>query len=261
MNIEIIIPSYNCTKTLHRALSSLDAQTNADFSVHVIDDCSTEDLLPILEMHSALNMRVTRNPYNIGCGMTRQVGIDNTKADYFAFVDSDDVLMPYAVEIWHNMATTSPNADFFHSYFIEQTMVNGNPVLVTHQKEISFCHGKLYKTSFIRNTGIKNSPEVKWADDSFFNTMCFEMGRCSEIKIPMYMWLNNPESVTRSGSKDFAGDFIHAFLLAMRFVKSKGAKEMKYIELGLKTIEENMYRVDEVAKQEYETLLKEFHSA
>ena len=45
-----------------------------------------------------MNLRVTRNAKNLGCGMTRQVGIDNTTADYIAFLDSDDVYAPTFLE-------------------------------------------------------------------------------------------------------------------------------------------------------------------
>ena len=119
MTIEIIIPAYNCKKTLHRTLYSLECQTDTNFSVHIIDDCSTEDLTSIINMHKSLNIRFTRNEKNLGCGMTRQVGIDSTYADYIAFLDSDDVLMPYTVEVWRNQAMIDPSADLFHSYFYE----------------------------------------------------------------------------------------------------------------------------------------------
>ena len=94
-----------------------DCQTDTDFLVHVIDDCSTEDLSPIIDMHKNLNIRVTRNEKNLGCGMTRQVGIDSTTADYIAFLDSDDVLMPYTVELWKCAVKANPFIDLFHSYF------------------------------------------------------------------------------------------------------------------------------------------------
>lgn len=125
MNIEIIIPAYNCRKTLSRTLSSLGAQTDSAFSVHVIDDSSSEDFRDILDRHDELNLRITRNPVNMGCGMSRQVGIDATEADYIAFLDADDMLMPYTVETWKNAAETAPDVDIFHSYFFEQTDLNG----------------------------------------------------------------------------------------------------------------------------------------
>ena len=88
MKLEIIIPAYNCKKTLHKTLASLEAQTNSNFYVHLIDDCSTENFNDIIQYHSKLNIKVTRNQKNLGCGMTRQVGIDNTDADYIAFLDA-----------------------------------------------------------------------------------------------------------------------------------------------------------------------------
>ena len=50
----------------------------------------------------------------------------------------------------------------------------------------------------INKYGIKNSSEVKWADDSYFNSMCSELMRMSVIKIPTMVWCNNKNSVMRS---------------------------------------------------------------
>jgi glycosyltransferase involved in cell wall biosynthesis len=47
----IIIPAYNCSKTLGRTLDSLVQQTNKEFSVVIIDDCSTENILDIINSY------------------------------------------------------------------------------------------------------------------------------------------------------------------------------------------------------------------
>ena len=47
--INVIIPAYNCSKTLGRTLASLVAQTDTDFEVTVVDDCSTEDIKTIVD--------------------------------------------------------------------------------------------------------------------------------------------------------------------------------------------------------------------
>ena len=46
--IDVIIPAYNCTNTLGTTLASLAAQTDKDFHVIVVDDCSTEDILSVV---------------------------------------------------------------------------------------------------------------------------------------------------------------------------------------------------------------------
>ena len=254
MKIEIIIPAYNCTKTLHRTLSSLECQTDVNFLVHVIDDCSTEDLSSIIDLHKTLNIRVTRNEKNLGCGMTRQVGIDNTAADYIAFLDSDDVLMPYTVETWRRMAISNPDIDLFHSFFYEQC----NKSLLLREHGYTWCHGKLYKVEFIKKWGIRNNPEVKLADDSFFNSMCTELGKVGVISIPMYMWLNNAQSITRSGDTKYQFkllDFIHAMKIAIEFLKSKGVKEVIHMQVTLANIQSAYDKFNDEILNEYNELI------
>ena len=261
MNLEIIIPAYNCSLTLNRTLSSLEAQTDNNFSVHLIDDCSQENLSNIVQKHKDLNIRLTRNTRNLGCGMSRQVGIDSTEADYIAFLDSDDMFMPYTVETWRNMALGASDIDIFHSYFLEQTIIDGSPSMLLHKDGHTWCHGKLYKTEFIKKWNIRNSPEVKYADDSYFNSMCVELGQYAEIPIAMYLWTNNSSSITRSLNtpfrKDAFGDFVHAMKLSVQFVKSKGVKELKYINNTIKNIEKFINSADEYTKNEFQLLLKE----
>lgn len=261
MKLEIIIPAYNCSATLHRTLSSLEAQTDDNFSVHIVDDCSSEDLSLIVKQHNRLNIKLTRNVQNLGCGMSRQVGLDLTDVDYIAFLDSDDMLMPYTVETWRNMALGAPDVDVFHSYFLEQTILDGAPSMILHKDGHTWCHGKLYKTSFIKKWDIRNSPEVKYADDSYFNSMCTELGQYAEIPIAMYLWTNNLSSITRSSNilfqKNAFGDFVHAMRLSVQFVKSKGVKELKYINNTIKNIEKFIDNADEYSKNEFQSLLME----
>ena len=101
MNIEIIIPAYNCRKTLSKTLGSLVSQTVSEFSVHIIDDCSTEDLSEIiLQFKKSFKYKSFKKyqKFRVRNDQTRRELI-KSKADYIAFLDSDDVLMPYTVEV------------------------------------------------------------------------------------------------------------------------------------------------------------------
>ena len=71
--IDVIIPAYNCTKTLDRTMGSLVAQFNKNFKVIVVDDCSTEDIKSIVEQYAhLLDIKYVRNEKNMKCGMSRQ---------------------------------------------------------------------------------------------------------------------------------------------------------------------------------------------
>lgn len=259
MNIEIIIPAYNCRKTLSKTLGSLVSQTVSEFSVHIIDDCSTEDLSEIiLQFKNLLNIKVSRNIKNLGCGMTRQEGIDKSKADYIAFLDSDDVLMPYTVEVWTHMAKDNPDVDIFHSYFYSQKMYNGIPILELKKDGFTWCHGKLYKLDFIKKWNIRNDARVKYADDSFFNSMCFELGSSATIPIPMYCWLDNQESITRSYRDDFNNlldDFFTAMKLSTDFLKKCGVKKISHVQNTIMLLENKKNMLTEKSLKTYDELI------
>lgn len=221
--INVIIPAYNCTKTLDRTLSSLVAQTDNNFHVILVDDCSTEDIKSIVDTYiDKLTITYIRNEKNLGCGMTRQVGIDNATCTHFTFLDSDDMFMPYTVETFNSIVEANPDTEYIHSHFYEQKTIKGNPALILHERNYDMCHGKLYAKKKIDEFGIKNSPVIKFADDSFFNSMCTELLDCQVIGIPTVLYCNNPNSVIRKydpeRDKILKEDFLTAMKMSRDFV-------------------------------------------
>lgn len=226
--INVIIPAYNCRTTLGRTLSSLVAQTDPNFEVIVVDDCSTEDLKSIIDDYSdKLSIIYIRNERNLGCGMSRQVGIDNATQKFITFLDSDDMFMPYTVETFNSIIEANPDTEYLHSYFYEQIVIDNNPAIYLWKDNYTACHGKLYNVELIKKYGIRNSPLVKWADDSFFNSMCSELMNMSIINIPTVLWTNNKNSIMRrqdiERDASVKEDFLNAMLLSAEFVlKQKG---------------------------------------
>lgn len=265
--IDIIIPAYNCTKTLFKTLSSLESQTDSNFNVIVIDDCSTEDLTPIVKQkESTLNIKYIRKEKNEGCGMARQTGINTATSDYITFLDSDDILMPYAVETFNAMIRRN-DFDIYHSYFYEQVTVEDSPAIILHKNGFTWCHGKLYRLDFIKKYNIRNSPEVKYADDSFFNSMCSELGKMCVIPLGMYLWMNNSNSITRdiNGNfrKDSLSDFINAIKKSTEFVlnfkKLSEIQHLKHTISNIKSFYEHSYsNLSDEEKEKTDKVLEEF---
>lgn len=226
--INVIIPAYNCRTTLGRTLSSLVAQTDPNFEVIVVDDCSTEDLKSIVDDYTnKLNIIYIRNEQNLGCGMSRQVGIDNATQKFITFLDSDDMFMPYTIETFNSIIEANPDTEYLHSYFYEQIVIDNNPAIYLWKDNYTACHGKLYNVELIKKYGIRNSPLVKWADDSFFNSMCSELMNMSIINVPTVLWTNNKNSIMRRKDVErdasVKEDFLNAMLLSAEFVlKQKG---------------------------------------
>ena len=226
--INVIIPAYNCRTTLGRTFSSLVAQTDPNFEVIIVDDCSTEDIKSIVDDYrDKLSIVYIRNEQNLGCGMSRQVGIDNATQKFITFLDSDDMFMPYTIETFNSIIEANPDTEYLHSYFYEQIVIDNNPAIYLWKDNYTACHGKLYNVELIKKYGIRNSPLVKWADDSFFNSMCSELMNMSIINVPTVLWTNNKNSIMRrqdiERDASVKEDFLNAMLLSAEFVlKQKG---------------------------------------
>ena len=93
MKVSVKIPAYNCEATIKRAVLSALSQRVSDLEVIAIDDGSTDgtyDLLCSLAKKDE-RLRVIKKE-NSGPADTRNVGIDNAKGEYIAFLDSDDYI-------------------------------------------------------------------------------------------------------------------------------------------------------------------------
>ena len=246
--IDVIIPAYNCTATLDRTLGSLVAQFNKNFKVTIVDDCSTEDIKSIVEQYAhLLDIKYVRNKKNMRCGMSRQVGIDNSDSEYFTFLDSDDTFMPYTISVFYENIERYPEIDVFNSYFYS-TDSNDRISLIKHG--ITWCHGRLYKRSFIDKYQIRNNPKIKYGDDSYFNSMCDTLNKKGfmTIPIPMMVWLNNSNSVTRSATggfqKEGLSDFIFSMNESIKFLtKHMSVKDIKFVPGTVKHILEKYYHL------------------
>ncbi len=92
----IIIPTYNRAHLIERALESVYRQTLADYEIVVVDDASTDDTQAVLAPHTS-RLHIVRNPNRRGPGVARNVGLREARGRYAVFLDSDDLLLPWAL--------------------------------------------------------------------------------------------------------------------------------------------------------------------
>jgi glycosyltransferase involved in cell wall biosynthesis len=91
----IVIPTYNRARLLEETLASVFAQEETDYEVLVVDDGSTDDTLETLARYGE-RVRVLRQR-NAGPGAARNLGIQEARGEYVAFLDSDDLWFPWTL--------------------------------------------------------------------------------------------------------------------------------------------------------------------
>lgn len=95
MSVSVIIPCYNAAKYINHCLDSLAAQDYKDFDVIIVDDCSTDNSVDVINAYrknSRLNIQLLVNDINSGPSYSRYKAIESSNAEFVCFCDSDDRL-------------------------------------------------------------------------------------------------------------------------------------------------------------------------
>jgi len=96
--ISIMMPCYNASSTLAKALASLQAQTYSNWECVFVDDGSTDDPINIVKQFNDSRIRTFKFEHNQGRGAARQLALENAKGDYLCMLDADDWYYPDKLE-------------------------------------------------------------------------------------------------------------------------------------------------------------------
>jgi teichuronic acid biosynthesis glycosyltransferase TuaG len=89
----IIIPVYNCEKTIEETLKSVLSQTINDYEIIIINDSSSDSTMEIVEKFKDKfnDIKVISNIKNLGVAESRNKGFLKADGKYVALLDGDDV--------------------------------------------------------------------------------------------------------------------------------------------------------------------------
>lgn len=98
--VSIITPSYNCSEFIEETIASVQAQTHGYWEMIIVDDCSTDDSVVVIEhlQKEDERIRLFCLPENAGAAVARTKAIELAQGDYIAFLDSDDLWLPQKLE-------------------------------------------------------------------------------------------------------------------------------------------------------------------
>lgn len=148
MKISIVIPCYNCEKTIAKTIESILNQTYQDFEIIICNDGSKDDSLNIISNYLNDNRIVLINKSNSGVASAVSYSLRQATGDIVMFIDSDD---------W-------ANKDLF------QTVVDNikdNDILGFSLKKIDE-NNKLIGHRKLENKEYKSKEEVKKLMSTYF---------------------------------------------------------------------------------------------
>lgn len=99
--VSVIIPCYNCEKTIAETINSVLSQTYSNWEVLCCDDGSEDDTCSVIENFAERDSRIRllkRESENKGGSVCRNIGLHNSQGEYVIFLDGDDLLISTCIE-------------------------------------------------------------------------------------------------------------------------------------------------------------------
>lgn len=125
--LSILCPSYNHEKYVKYFLDSLLAQTNPNWELIIVDDCSTDNNVAEIKKYKDSRIKLIQNPFNMGinCGLNRAFEVSS--GQYICFCASDDMLCPDYIDNVFDCFEKHPDKELLYCNL--QLMDNDNNLL------------------------------------------------------------------------------------------------------------------------------------
>lgn len=116
MKFSIIIPCYKVEAYIRECLDSVLAQKIDSWEAICTDDGSPDGTGAILDEYAARDERIrVIHQQNAGLSAARNAALEVAKGEWLLYLDSDDVLSPWALETYVKMMEKYPQADILRA--------------------------------------------------------------------------------------------------------------------------------------------------
>ncbi|MEL6439565.1 MAG: glycosyltransferase family 2 protein [Cyanobacteria bacterium J06621_8] len=223
IKVSVIIPAYNTAQYISKAIESALAQTLTDIEVIVVDDCSTDNTVEVVQEFKDPRLKLLVNEVNLGAGGARNAAIAAAQGEWIAVLDSDDWYAPQRLEVLVDIAEQK-KVDFLadDSYLVEDgesnpwsTIIQESGSKVTSIKQFGAAEfiltdvenkpglrlgftKPLFRREFIVNHQIKYQ-KIKVSQDFWFDVQCLRHGaKFYLVPEPYYFYRARPGSLVSS---------------------------------------------------------------
>lgn len=191
IKLSIIIPYYNALPYIKKLMNMLEPQLTDEIEVIIVDDgCNEYEL----DKFKAKVIHLENN--SGGASVPRNVGLDNARGEYVAFIDSDDLV---SVDYIYQIMNKINNETFDYCYLswysdAFKVIIEDNP------PDWNCCVWNcVYKRDLIGDERFK--PELVIAEDYDFNVRV-RKGIHTSITDIIYYYNNTPNSLMKRGKNN-----------------------------------------------------------
>lgn len=191
IKLSIIIPYYNALPYIKKLMNMLEPQLTDEIEVIIVDDgCNEYEL----DKFKAKVIHLENN--SGGASVPRNVGLDNARGEYVAFIDSDDLVSAdYIYQIMNKI-----NNETFDYCYLSWYSDAFKVIIEDNPPDWNCCVWNcVYKRDLIGDKRFK--PELVIAEDYDFNVRV-RKGIHTSITDIIYYYNNTPNSLMKRGKNN-----------------------------------------------------------
>ena len=231
--ISFIIPVYNTApELLERCIKSVQKLKQQNIELVIINDGSlNKETLNVLYKYENKKNISVYHIKNCGASSARNLGLDVATGTYISFLDSDDYISEE--NFYQVLKIMAENEELYDICCFQNEIIRELNIKEEKKEhyEISFFNSlyqasngkdsngnsfkindgtvwaKIYRKSILNNT--RFNTELKYCEDTLFNIQLdnLEKPRVLAINIPVYMYMENPDSLCQKYNPSAYDDF------------------------------------------------------
>lgn len=140
--VSIITPCFNAENSISETIESVINQTYTNWELIIIDDCSNDKSLDIIQNYAKKDDRIRYFKTDSPSGspsIPRNIGLDNANGDYIFLSDQDDIWHPERIALMSKALETHPIV------YAPFTMIDENEHEITTNQKYPHITGNLFR--------------------------------------------------------------------------------------------------------------------
>lgn len=203
--VTVLMPTYNVALYVREAIESVLRQTYRDFELLVIDDCSTDETVSVVQGIDDPRIRIVRNEKNVGLAENLNRGLSHITTEYAARMDGDDIAEPFWLEREVAVLDSHPEIGICSGGFERFGTMKS---LVRFPERHEDCMANMlfecsvivptFRMSLYRDHGLRYSTDAFPAEDYRFWADCLRVTKIYNIQETLFHYRMHPTQICSS---------------------------------------------------------------
>ena len=203
--ISVVMPTYNGEHYIAQAIESILNQTYKKFELIIVNDCSTDNTLSVIEKYTKVDgrIRIVNNPVNRKLPASLNIGFSHAKGEYYTWTSDDNYYGPDAFLKMLNFLQYHHDIQFvFSDYFVvdEKGTIVSKKECINQSVEEVLCKnviGACFLYSSVLHTELNGYDENQFlVEDYDFWLRAYQRYRFGHIGEPLYYYRIHKASLT-----------------------------------------------------------------